>query len=754
MLAHLSPLLHELWGGEGATVDGEWAGDDDPERGGRLVIVVSYGSWRIGTTRSGSTLVELFQHVKGLKSEREALDACHAWLRARGDTSAGSSKSGAKVKIIARLPIPADHLVDWSKEALDTFAFWTRAGMPPTMRPNGRWEYRDAADNLLFYACRFEMLDGSSKLYRKLAWFGPTEGYKLETSSYQVPAPWPLNGLKDLADRPDADVLVVEGEKTAEAARKLLPTYAVVTWPGGDKSVYHVDWSALFGRKVTLWPDNDNVGLGAMQKVQAILMRGITADVSVVPVATLGVPHSWDLADPIPTNLDPFTVAKGAHDMPDWLVDINRRCFVALEGGKAVVFTNQENPLTGLDDLVRMRAYDLCLLEDNKRIMTVDSRGNPILAGRGTVWLTHRNRREYAGTVFQPSNDIPPGFYNLWRGFSVKPKTGRPRRFLRFIWRVICKRRSREFKYVIRWLANLVQHPERPGMTAVVLTGKKGVGKGFLADTIGSLMKPHYAPLSSYEQVTGRFNGYMRHVVFVFLDEAFYAGDRKHIGMINSLITEKLRQYEHKGYDQVIDYNRAHVLIASNMDWVIPASLDERRYAVLDVSTEYQRDTIYFGALKRALDGGEREQLLNMLQQVNLENWTPLDVPQNQELAAQKLESLDDCQSFIAMRLRDGDWRVKEQTSHLYESYLKHCEQVNFRRPRNGIQLGRSLSKLFGEAYYTKPLRTGDTSTRWAFLPDEKTARRILAEKLGLTVKADGDRDEEEIATVDAKLPF
>lgn len=759
LLAKLSDLLRELWG-EGAAVDGEWAGVDKPEEGGRLVVTTSYGSWRIGDTWSGSTLVELVHHLKRCSSERDALDECHRWLDGNGDpTGAKQARAGGKkkVKVQAIVPAPADRQIDWSRALQDPGAFWTRAGMPPGVSYADRFEYRDAAGALLFYVCRFNKLDGSGKIFHKLAWFGPTEGFRLESGAYQVPAPWPLFNLQELAARPGDPVLVVEGEKAAVAAAKLLPGYVVTCWPGGDKSPAHCDWSPLLGRRVTLWPDNDNVGVAAMSNVRGILMRSFTADVAMVAVATLGVGHGWDLADPLPAGVDPFTIVKAAHDLPDWLVELNTRCFVALEGGKAVVFTQQENPLTGLPDLARLRAVDLCLLEDNKRVLTVDQRGNPVYAGRGTVWLTHRHRREYAGTVFLPSEQVPNGFFNLWRGFSVKPAAGVPRRFLSFVWRIICRRRRREFKYVIRWLANLVQNPHRPAMTALVLTGLKGVGKGFFSDTVGSLLRSHYAPVSSYDQVVGRFNGYMRHMVLIFIDEAFYAGDRRHVSMINSLITEKLRQYEHKGYDPVVDYNRAHVIIASNSDWVIPASLDERRYAVLEVSAERRQDTDYFGDLKRRLDSVERAQLLGFLQRVDLEGWTPLAVPRNAELAAQKLESLDDAQSFIIARLREGRWRDREPVPTLHEAYLKHCQQLGVRHPRSSVQLGRALSKLFGETYHTRPVKTRDNrSERHAFLPSEDDARRVLASKLGLAVLTDGDLTEAlyEDPGRDENLPF
>ena len=67
----------------------------------------------------------------------------------------------------------------------------------------------------------------------------------------------PLYGLDRLAAKPDAVVVLVEGEKCADAGHDELPDYAVVSWPGGGKADGKVDWSPLAGRKVVTWADAD-----------------------------------------------------------------------------------------------------------------------------------------------------------------------------------------------------------------------------------------------------------------------------------------------------------------------------------------------------------------------------------------------------------------------------------------------------------------------------------------------------------------
>lgn len=729
LLARVHELLAELWG-EGATVDKRWVSVRGGPLGSRLEVNVSYGTWTCDELTGGS-LVELVWKITGATTEREALEWCTRWLTKQGVVTKQAIKY---TSIIA----PDDKQLDWSEIDRNPGSFWARAGMPSKHAYQARWEYRDAIGRLLFYVCRFTKTDFSGKLYRKLAYFGPTEGWRLETKNYSIPTPWPLYGLEDLLHRPDAPVLVVEGEKACDAARKLLPQYVVIAWPGGGQAAPHVDWSPLSGRKVTLWPDNDKPGLDAMQRVMAILTRSLTADVAVVETAKLPVGLGWDLADDIPAGVDPFTVIRQAHDLPEWLVELNRHYFISIEGGKACIFQEGINPLNGLIDLTRMNAHDFCLMQDNKRVLGVDARGNPVYVGRGSYWLEHPKRREYAGTVFMPGNDVPVGFFNLWRGFSVERRRGIPRRTLAFIFNVICNRRKAEFKYVMSWLARMVQYPQHPGETAIVLRGQKGVGKGFFANLVGSLMRQHFLPVSSFEQMTGRFNGFMRQCVFLFVDEAFWAGDKKHRSMLQSMITEKVLTYEHKGRDPVADYNRIHMMIASNDEWVVPASVDERRYCVLNVSSERRQDRNYFTALERALEAGEREQLLNLLLGLDLSQWSPLRVPQNRELSEQKMESLSPEMAFIVERLNGGEWRRDESFNSMYQSYLAYCDRLKIRSPKNNIHLGRSITKMFeGTSYGTGNRNYGGKVQRWVNWPSDAETRLMFETKFGLQMMED-----------------
>lgn len=163
--------------------------------------------------------------------------------------------------------------------------------------------YRDPDGALLGYVLRVDMPDG--KITPAVTWcIGPRGEARWCLQPF--PDPRPLFGLDALAAKPDAPVLMVEGEKCATVGAGALPMYAVTTWMGGSHGVKHADFSPLEGRDLVLWPDADPGGNGAMLGYvdgSGLLHEGVAQlahaagvrSMRVVDVA--GQPKGWDLAD-------------------------------------------------------------------------------------------------------------------------------------------------------------------------------------------------------------------------------------------------------------------------------------------------------------------------------------------------------------------------------------------------------------------------------------------------------------------------
>lgn len=167
-------------------------------------------------------------------------------------------------------------------------------------RPAAFWTTRDAEGRPLFHVCRFDHADGTKDvlpltLRRKdgaLRW--QWKGY---------PTPRPLYGLDKLAARPDAPVLIVEGEKAADAAAMLLSSFVATTSPGGAAGAKHADWSPLAGRRCTIWPDADPQGEVYAADVERLARAAGAASVGRMDLGELAairgeeLPKGWDAAD-------------------------------------------------------------------------------------------------------------------------------------------------------------------------------------------------------------------------------------------------------------------------------------------------------------------------------------------------------------------------------------------------------------------------------------------------------------------------
>jgi len=124
------------------------------------------------------------------------------------------------------------------------------------------------------------------------------------------PAPRPLYGAELLPERPQAPVLIVEGEKCADAARAVLKAYVVVTWCGGAQAVKRNQWDALARRDVIIWPDADAPGRAAGAQLAEIL-SSVAAQVRIVQPPD-DLPDGWDVADAIATPWDAKQVTAWA----------------------------------------------------------------------------------------------------------------------------------------------------------------------------------------------------------------------------------------------------------------------------------------------------------------------------------------------------------------------------------------------------------------------------------------------------------
>lgn len=187
--------------------------------------------------------------------------------------------------------------------------------LPNTPPYTGKYSYRNAKGDELFYTLRYDEPDGK-KTIRPVTFCADRNNNR--QWCFKAPnEPRHMYGLDRLAKAaPDAPVLLVEGEKTADAAQELFPDYVCMTWSGGSGAASLTNFDPIADRTVIIWPDNDHPGL----KVALDLIGCLDANKAnfanledkdnlaperriILPPENL--PPKWDLADEPPDGFNP-----------------------------------------------------------------------------------------------------------------------------------------------------------------------------------------------------------------------------------------------------------------------------------------------------------------------------------------------------------------------------------------------------------------------------------------------------------------
>lgn len=215
-------------------------------------------------------------------------------------------------------------------------------------KPVALHTYTDTKDEPLYWRIRTKHPDTGEK------WIRPM---KLNGSGYELGEPKFLNGkplyaLHRIARNPDAGMWIVEGEPMADALNK---RGLVASTSGGATSAKATDWEPLRGRRVTIWPDNDEPGKGYAGEVASILL-GLGCSVSCIDVDKLGLGVGEDVVQWLASH--PSATSGDIEALPVLTTDASRKDSSA---------DPWPDPMPIPDALPPVKPFDFDLLPDSLR---------------------------------------------------------------------------------------------------------------------------------------------------------------------------------------------------------------------------------------------------------------------------------------------------------------------------------------------------------------------------------------------------
>lgn len=318
--------------------------------------------------------------------------------------------------------------------------------------------------------------------------------------------------------------------------------------------------------------------------------------------------------------------------------------------------------------------------------------GKPVSKGR--YWLSHPQRRQYRAIEFLPGFDSDY-ILNLWNGWAVTPNPEAScAGWLELLREVICGGDEELYRWMLHWFANILREPMKKSLTAPVIIGPEGAGKSLLLAFFGRILGMYYTVVTNEEHIYGRFNKHMAMTLLLHSEEALYGGEKRHAGIIRSLITDEFRMFEQKGVDAKRIRNFMRLVLTSNNLHAAPAKPGDRRFTTILMGLRKASNELIQKVLYEMEHDGPAA-LMHYLLTMDYDPQIPRTNIKNEALLQQKLATTNSVEAWWHDTLVSGQllpneiawaqrpakelWPKIVSAQALYASYYHYCDTKNMR---------------------------------------------------------------------------
>jgi len=340
---------------------------------------------------------------------------------------------------------------------------------------------------------------------------------------------------------------------------------------------------------------------------------------------------------------------------------------------------------------------------------------------KAAVWLSSPRRRTYDRVEFCPGEIDPPHTLNLWSGWGLQPSSEGSCEAILELWRdVICGGSEELFNWVMHWFANIIREPMKKSLTSLVIIGKQGSGKSLSVGYFGKILGRGYTVVTKDDHITGRFNRHLGTTLLLHSEEALFGGDKKHRGIIKSLITDEYNMIEPKGVDAKRVKNHLRLVLTSNEAHAAPAESNDRRFTIIDMQKRKASEELITRVVHELENGGPEalfQYMLDMpydrnIPRVNLKtqdltimksiNYTPMEAWWQDSLMFGCV--LPDCLSW-AQKPSEDPWPQIVGSRALYMSLVMRMRELGQRNIPNEALFASQLNKFLGVHLHRKTSR-------------------------------------------------
>lgn len=319
-----------------------------------------------------------------------------------------------------------------------------------------------------------------------------------------------------------------------------------------------------------------------------------------------------------PRPLEEEEMRPEYEDMRPFFADLSTRLRFDPEGIKQVVAT-----------------------EMNKRYVWIASKGSPtILEQRGQVWwgrTLHQMQEQFIGCPVTidgkecnpvdiwakhplqrrfgaydffppcstvPAKPVPRGYFNTYVGMKITRQMAQRECdraggmdvvnviidcLKKHVLEIIANGDEDTYKWLVSWLADIVQNPGRKRIVVPCFVGGQGAGKDLFFHHIAEILGDYFLEVGDLNDITGNFQpDEMRTNLLIYLNECTFRGDRAQASKLKHTITnDKKRKHGQKFMNDVYLKNTSSFGMSGNEGNICHMESTNRRYNPIHVNDRW-----------------------------------------------------------------------------------------------------------------------------------------------------------------------
>ena len=465
------------------------------------------------------------------------------------------------------------------------------------------FEYKNYHGETVFWVKRDEATKSKKKKFAPFSYVGKKNSDGKTIYTWQ-PRGWPKDRVlygEELLRNNKKPVIIFEGEKATNAARKIFKDHNCICWSSGSNSVFRSDFKRLKDKKVILWPDNDDDGLFAMHDVgRTLILNEITEDIQIVELEKFELATGWDVADEIKNEwITPQLIFENSSEFKK-----DDKIWEELEKqeDKRKVNDIQENLINQYvyvrdrTDLFEKSTYEFIdKTKCSEWFMHITKTGptmwTELLRNKDLIkvhnYMTHAGLPP--GIVEIKARQFPgikPGIYlNNFRGSSLLAKKGDCKFILDYYYWLLGQE---NWKIVEQLIAFYFKYPGKKMLWAPVFVSKEGGGKGLLASLVEAMLGDNNVDTNcSVDMLTNIHSTVIEGKQLIVLNEVDSDSgnkDRKiNTNKLKPYITDHTININPKNKPIIKIPNFCNFWINSNLENCLHLRSDTRRYLVIKI---------------------------------------------------------------------------------------------------------------------------------------------------------------------------